>query len=333
MKQKLSVMIVSLLLFVSFFAVSVIAEETNGEDIESSDVVSSDEVEVLEEEEIEDILPDLEEELAELKKTEVEDAERGAIFKITHVTISEGFILSGDESNAEFFRGFWSVRRFIEKAESSQDIENKAIKSKKVGSVVIGAGPKKEIFKLEMIDFDSDGASFDLKNKDNEVIGSLDITPKRYDRITLWFGKLSIDSGAYVGKWSVTAAVKTKIIKPRIKRPAAWNIFAFNKRKEANIKEKAQEKILEREGLGKFAKEISGKNLKDINKKERKVVINKVKRNEIRVAQKAKFKIKSEREEIKEKLKDKDNKIKIRKVARDDIKKRIGKNPKISALK
>ena len=295
-KIKLSIVLLSLLLVISLFAISVIAQEdeiVNGDEIEvfdeeeiieSTDMISSDEVEVLEEEDTEEKLPEVEEEINEIENSgEVQDIEKKAIFTITQVTIGEGFVMKSDKSDAELFRGIWVVKRFINKTTNLEDIENKQIESKKFGFVIIGIAEKKEKFKIEMKDFSEENVKFDLKDNAGTVVGSMEIKPKKYARITLWFGTLILNSGKYVGTWDVTAISKTKIIKPKIRKPPVWNIFAFKQRSEAAIKERVQEKIFEREGLGEFIKENREKNLEKLSESKRTAVINKKERFEKRI--------------------------------------------------
>ena len=72
-------------------------------------------------------------------------------------------------------------------------------------------------------------------------------------------------------------------IKPKIRKPPVWNIFAFKQRSEAAIKERVQEKIFEREGLGEFIKENREKNLEKLSESKRTAVINKKERFEKRI--------------------------------------------------
>ena len=220
---------------------------------------------------------------------EIEEAEKKAMFGITHVTIGTGFVMKSDESNAEFFRGTWIVKRLIPKTNNLEDAENAEIESKKFGFVVIGVAEEKEKFRLEMTEFTEENVKFDLKDKTGAIVGSLEIKPKKYERITLWFGTLVLDAGNHIGSWSITAATKTRIIKPEIKRPPIWNIFAFKARREAAIKEKLQEKMFKREGLAEFAKENKGKDFKEIKKEERRFRVDKEGMIRERIEERARF--------------------------------------------
>ena len=283
--MRFSVIIVSLFLFMSMFAVNVLAQDDEVESsldsdvVEAADVISSDEVEILEEEEVDEVLPEYEE---VEEPEEVKEAEKRAIFGLTRVTIGEGFVVKDDESDAEFFRGIWVVKRLIERTGNLEEAENQEIKSKKFGFVVIGVAEEKEKFRLEMTDFSEESIKFDLKDNTGAVVGSMEIKPKRYPRLTLWFGSLTLNSGSYAGTWDVTAVSKTKVIKPRIKRAGWWNIFAFRQRRETKIKEKLEEKLFEREGLGKFIRENKGRDLRKIKREKRKVVIDRKERLEKR---------------------------------------------------
>ncbi len=303
---RFSVIVLSLLLITSIFAASVIAQDDEDESedltddtenieitaeedvVEGTDVISSDEVVVLEEEEVEEELPEYEEDTAEDEEVEeIEETEKKAIFGLTRVTIGEGFVMKSDESDAEFFRGMWVVKRFIERTANSEEINESDIQTEKFGYVVIGVAEEKEKFKIEMTEFSNESVQFDIKNNAGTIVGSMEIKPKRYDRITLWFGTLILNSGSYAGDWSVTAVSKTKIVKPEIKKVAAWKVFAVKQRREAKIKEKAQERMLEEEGLGEFAKEQKGKDLSKIGAEKRTAMINKAQRIEKRIEAKA----------------------------------------------
>lgn len=294
--NKVIVSLLSLLLLVSFFASNVVAQDENDKlidteesVIEGADVISSDEVVILEEDEVEEELPEIEEEIKEIEESEeVQEIERKSMFTITRVTVGEGFVMKDDESDAEFFRGTWIVKRFINKTANLEDIENQQIESKKFGFVVIGVAEEKEKFKIEMTDFSEESVTFDLKEKTGTVVGNMEIKPKRYNRITLWFGSLTLDSGEYMGVWSVTAVSKTKIVKPEIKKISAWKVFAVKQRKEAKIKEKLQERMFEREGIGEFAKEQKGKDISELEKDKRNIVIDKEERIRERIKERAK---------------------------------------------
>ena len=286
-KMKFSAIIISLILLMGLFTVGfVVAEETSDSDdiLEESDVMSSDELEVLEEDEVEDELPEYDDDLED-----IEESERENIFKLTHVTIGTGFVMKSDESDAQFFRGTWVVRRLIPKTENLEEIEKANIESKKFGFVVIGVAEEKEKFRIEMAEFTETNVKFDVKDKTGTIVGSLEITPKKYERITLWFGTLTLDSGSYAGSWSVTAATKTRMIKPRIRRPPRWNLFAFKQRREAEIQERAQERIFEREGLGEFARENKGKDFREITKEKRRSRVDKKGRVRERIEARTRF--------------------------------------------
>jgi len=276
---KLSV-ILSLLLVISFFATSVFAQENEVEIVseevtESTDVLSSDEVEVFEEEEIGEELPETEEDIKEIEEEEgIEEIEKRAMFGITRVTIGEGFVVKDDDSDAQFFRGVWIVKKFIERTANLEDIENREIEKKDFGFVVIGIAEEKEKFRIEMAEFIEESVKFNLKDNTGNVVGNMEIKPKKYRKITLWYGDLTLNSGKYLGTWDITAVSKTKIVKPRIERPAAWNIFALRKRREAKIKEEIQQRILENEGLGEFARAIKGKDLSKLEENERIIAVN-----------------------------------------------------------
>lgn len=282
-----------------------ISEESVAEEI---DVISSNEIEVIDEEQLTGELPEYKEDV-EIPQ-EIQEAEKKATFGITHVTIGTGFVITSDESNAEFFRGIWAVKRLLH-ANTSKEAENAEIESKRFGFVAIGVGDKKERFKLEAKDFSEESISFDLKDKTGNVAGTLLLKPKKYERLTLWFGELILDSGNYVGTWSVTAIAMTKIIRPKIARPVIWNIFAGGQRKKAVISEKIQERLFEKEGMGKFIKEKAAKNLIKVKKAERTFIVKKAEIVKKRIEDTKKLK-----PEIREK---------IIKEAKEAVKKRIQK--------
>ncbi len=249
------------------------AAEESEEGVE--DEIGSGEVEIIEEDEVSQEIEDAEE-ASEITKTTEE--EKKAIFRLTKVTTGRGFVMKDDESDAQFFRGTWIVRRIIEKPlipEDLAEIKGNAIKSKRFGFIVIGTGKEKEKFGIRIKNFSEDKVLFDLIDKNGNLAGSMEITPKRYEKITLWFGNINLDSGNYAGKWLVTAVSKTIILKPRIERPPIWNIFAFKQRREAALKEKLQEKLFEREGLGAFVKAHKKelRDLKNLSKEKRKIQI------------------------------------------------------------
>ncbi len=261
MKNKTLTLFLTFILLVSVLPLNILAQEDN---IGEIDVIETSEIEVVGEDEIED-----EEEIEELE--EITEDEKGAIFRLSRVTTAGGFIMKDDESDAQFFRGRWIVRRFVEKADNLADVDENNIKTNRFGFVVIGVGNEKEKFKIRLKENSEEEVIFNLLNREGENAGELKLTPKKYERITLWFGTLTLNSGNYNGEWSITAVAKTKIIIPKIIRPSRWNIFAFKERREAELKERLQEKILEKEKLGEFAKRIKGKNLRDLDETERRI--------------------------------------------------------------
>ncbi len=321
-RMKIIPLTLSLFLLASIFAAGIIAEEDGtlssnvvSVEVDGGEVIASDEVEILAEDELEEALPEYDEDIDELEEVkEAEEMEKEAIFYITRVTVGTGFIMKEDESDAEFFRGVWVVRRFSKGVSDLDNPNEGGIVSKRFGYVVVGVKDEKERFKLEMVNFSSESVMFSLLDKEGNVAGSLSIKPKRYDRITLWFGDLSINSGAYAGEWGVTAVSKTKIIKPQIVKPSKWNIFAFKKRKEAALKEKLQERLLEEEGLGDFVRENKGKlgNIRKIEAGKRIVRVERAKRIRERI------------------IADKDlQSIEDLKIDRDDLKRAIEKRGEI----
>ena len=255
---------------------------------EEDEVLISDEVEILEEGEE---LSEVEEETTELEEIEesdeIKEIERRAIFALTRVTIGEGFVVKNDDSDAAFFRGMWIVKKFINKTANLEEIENAEIEIKKSGFIVLGLAEEKEKFRIEITESDNnESITFNIKDNTGAVVGDMKIKPKKYNRLTLWFGNLTLNSGKYIGTWKISAVAKTKIIKPEVKKPAAWRIFAFKQRKEAVIKEKIQERVFENEGLGTFIKEKRLENFGKINKSERKVEINKKEKLEEKLKEK-----------------------------------------------
>jgi len=234
--------------------------------LEETDVVSSNEVEVTEPE---ILSQDIGEELKDagvLEEIKVQNS-------ITHLTIAEGFIITSDKSKAELFRGLWLVKKFIESNDLNSINESK-IGKKKWGFVEISKGNKKEKFKLEIKEFSNQSLRFELKNMQGNPAGNLFIQSKEYERLTLLFGNLTINSGDYAGMWDVTAISKTKIIKPRIEKPKAWNIFAFGKKKKAEIAEKIQQKLFEDEGLKNITQEKIMQKLEALKERERTFEVN-----------------------------------------------------------
>lgn len=296
--MKLSFVILLFLLLTSaFFSIAIAQENETSSDsddilyeegiIEETDILEPDVVEILEEDEIEESIPEYEEDIADIPE-DIKEAERRAFYKITHVTIGNGFVMKEDESNAVFFRGMWLVTRIIEKPVDLKDAEMAKIESKKFGFIVLGSGENKQRYRIEIKSFDDESAEFDVKTIEGETIGTLLLNPKRYETLTLWFGNLKLDSGNYPGEWRVTAISRTKIIKPKIKKPPVWNIFAFKSRKEAAIKERLQERVFEREGLGDFIKEKANQDFKKMGKIERRRIVNTKTKLEKRLADKEK---------------------------------------------
>ena len=308
MKKQIFTFMFLMLMF-SIFAVS--AQEDSSEVDEfiedSVDVLGSDEVEVYEEGEDSIELEEFEE------VSEYEEVEEGKqeISSLTRVTVGKGFVLSSDESRGEFFQGVWAVKNFIAENEEGEDIENLVIKRKEFGFVKIGIGKDKEKYRLRKQIFDEEGLAFDLISKDGEVAGSLVISPQRYETFTLWRGELKIDSGNYADAWDVTTIARTKVIKPKIDKPAAWNIFARGQRKKAKIREKVQERLFEKEGMGDFIRENKGRDFSRIDLKDRKFLISQKERVQKRVEEndrlKDKYKELREKEiERREKFDEKD---------------------------
>ena len=241
-----------------------------GEEFEETEVIGSDYVEILDELELEESNLEIEEILEE------DDMEDDSFFKIRQVTYAKGFIVKEDDSDADVFRGLWIVERMIEETDTTS-VEEAEIKSRKFGYVLLGAGERREKLKLELTEFGEDFAMFNLLDKEGNVVGLLDLKPKKYERIKLWFGTITIKSGNYEGTWDVSSIAKTKIIRPKIEKPSIWNIFARGQRQRAEIQERVEEILLEREGLDKDAISEVRQNFEGIQEK-RIVEINRAKR-------------------------------------------------------
>lgn len=328
---KINIFFVILFLIVSLFAVSVIAQsndsvnsisvnsEDTGLNINSEDVfntLESGEIDIVTKDNKEVIDNVTSEVLDEIEK-EIEVGNGNSIFGMSQVTIGEGFILNDDESNAEFFKAIWVLKKFVKDVPDTENVSEVKIGQKDIGYVIIGRGDSKERFKVEFknYDFNSSKIIFDLFNKDKNFVGTLEIKSKRYDRITLWFGTLILDnnSGDYVGTWKVTAVSKSKIIKSKIDRPSSWNIFAFKSRRDAKFKEHIQERLFEDEG---FDQNITKSELRRLdNEGERehsKIKVRRRERKEIRENKRERFKEireneREKRKEIRENEKERKN--------------------------
>ena len=204
--------------------------------------------------------------------------EKNAFFRLTKVTTGIGFIIKEDKSDAQFFRGTWIVRKSAEKPKNAKDINSSKITTRRFGFVIVGIGDGKERFRIRVENATEEKIVFRLSDRNDTNIGSLELMPKIYNEITLWFGTLTLNSGNYIGNWSITASARTKIIKPLIRRPSRWNIFAFGERRKAALEEKIQERMFEREGMKKFAEEIRGKKLADISKDKRMDILDRASR-------------------------------------------------------
>jgi hypothetical protein len=333
--------------------------DTDEDVIEEVDVIGSGEIEITNETEVSS---ELGEEFEEVEEEFEEIEEEGGIIGITYVTHAEGFVIKDDESNAEFFRGFMVVKKFIEKTEEIEDVEKKEIKSKNVGNIVLGVANTKEKFKIKMKEFNESFVNFDLTDEAGNIVGSAELKPRRYERVTLWFGNLKINSGMYAGDWSINSVAKTKVIKPKIEKPAFWNPFAFGRRKEAAIEEKVEERMFEREGMEEFVQKYKGKNVEEINAEERRFILNKERKFEGKVKdewmkeRKEEFKNQEENWEIKKseleeefnrrkeelktswkdervKLSEREEGVKLKNVERTKIKREYVKNNDLKEIK
>jgi len=247
---------------------NVVSQENDTNNIEDKNIenMGTDNVEIINERQI----PNNESDgLKNLTSSEIK-----AFFRLTRVTTGLGFVIKDDKSDAQFFRGTWIVRKSVEKPKNTESINNTNIKTRRFGFVTIGVREEKETFRMSVENATEEKIIFKLLNKEGNIAGNLELTPKRYKRITLWFGTLTINSGNYTGEWSVTASARTKIIKSKIERPSRWNIFAFGERRKAALEDKIQERMFEKEGMKKFGESIRGKRLSEISKDKRIAVIN-----------------------------------------------------------
>lgn len=268
-KEKLISSIFIMILTISIISTLTLAQEHVEE---STDLIGSDEIEIIdEEEENEDEEESDLEEIEELIEEEIKE-EKDHFYKIKKITQAKGFIISTNGEQAEFFKGKWIVRKFIE--ENTNDIENAEVKTKSYGTISLGHANLKKHYKLELVIFDDEGIEFNVYNREKTKVGTLFLQPKKYDSITLWYGDLVLDSGNYIGSWSITATAKTQIVKSKINKPSRWNIFARSQRKNAILKEKFEEKLLDEEGLSEFTREHKGKDIKKIEIKKRTFKIN-----------------------------------------------------------
>ncbi len=286
-KNKFTILFLSLILLASVFTI-VIAQENQinkGSENQSSNEISQEDNTIeIEDQNMQDMGTNNVEVVSEnqIGNNESDDlenltnSEKKAFFRLTRLTTGLGFVIKTDKSDAQFFRGSWIVRKSAEKPRNAENINNTKIKIRRFGFITIGVREKKERFKIKIENATEEKIIFKLLNKKGDISGNLELTPKKYKSITLWFGTLNINSGNYIGEWSITASAKTKIIKSRIERPSKWNIFAFKERRKAILEDKIQERMFEKEGMKKFGKEIRGKRLSEISKDRRVAVINRV---------------------------------------------------------
>ncbi len=163
------------------------------------------------------------------------------IIGMKKVTLTEGWIVSKNNSNAQILTGLWISGTYA-KANASQvkqtRDQNKGNKTKikeelkKIstetillahGRIHIGFGSDMEKFRLFKKGITNNSASFyvipinnnaaDENEAKNLSIGIFEVTNKKYPSLTLWNGKLVINSGKYSGEWTVSTASKTKLLK------------------------------------------------------------------------------------------------------------------------
>lgn len=234
---KYSSIILSLVLILSVLPV-VLADDS----FQESDVIGSDNVEIVTD------LQEADDSMEVQELLEDDDLNEDGALHVWQVTYGRGFIVKDDESNADVFRGLWIADRMVENA-AITDAASANISLRRFGYIMLGAGERHEKFKLEMTSFSNESVSFNVLNSDGNTAGTLELKPKKYTWIKLWFGTLTLNEGNYAGTWSVSAIANTRIVKPKIEKPAWWNIFAGNQRKRAEIQEQIQERILQNEGL------------------------------------------------------------------------------------
>jgi len=160
---KINIFFVILFLIVSLFAVSVIAQsndsvnsisvnsEDTGLNINSEDVfntLESGEIDIVTKDNKEVIDNVTSEVLDEIEK-EIEVGNGNSIFGMSQVTIGEGFILNDDESNAEFFKAIWVLKKFVKDVPDTENVSEVKIGQKDIGYVIIGRGDSKERCKVE----------------------------------------------------------------------------------------------------------------------------------------------------------------------------------------
>jgi hypothetical protein len=244
-KKIFSLLIAFLLTVITLLAASVFAQEKQETTLQATSVSDlqapsiSEVVEVSDISEAKEAVPELEEAGESLPE----------FYWLVTATIADGFVLKADETDARLFRGVWIVSRGIEKAIEKAE-ENLTIEKKEFGVIEIGFGAEKEKFRIRFVSKTDDSIKFNVNKLGEEIlVGSLTLKPKNYSSITIWYGELNLNEGSYQGTWKLTAVSKTKIIKPVMRKPAAWNIFAIRERREAKLRERIEEKVLEIEKL------------------------------------------------------------------------------------
>ena len=167
-----------------------------------------------------------------------EDA-RAVAFKTA--TLGEGWIISSDNTKAEFLRGFWVSRNYLNVSNSEvQEIIQKNTDKEKAkeeisklsskmltngfGRIYIGSGKNFENLKLVKKELTNESASFyvipinqkyklDKIELANTSIGTLELEKKQYPSLTLWVGKLILTNGSHSGEWNAELASTTSTLK------------------------------------------------------------------------------------------------------------------------
>ncbi|MFH1249185.1 MAG: hypothetical protein V1660_03465 [archaeon] len=211
-------------------------------------------------------------------------------FGMTRVTVGDGFAISSNNTRAERISAFWVSGRYISidpgivknltrqykgqpevlKAELAKLATDKVV-VKATGQISIGIGKDKEKFKLLKKDITNTSVTFylfpintnlaELKDAAEDVItaksvGTLKLDATVYPHLTLWKGDLTINSGAYVGIWSVSASSDSKVItQQNIKKVKENNGKAYGlENKEGN----KTDKNIDKENQGKNLKQKQG---------------------------------------------------------------------------
>lgn len=145
----------------------------------------------------------------------------------TKVNLGSGWGLTTDNKNAEMMRIVWATKSYksgeaqIKNKSNVIKKDNSNVSYSSFGRFFISISGHMEKFKLVKKEISDNRVSFYVlpvnkgyigsEEAKNASIGTLTLNKKQYTHMVLWNGKLTLDSGNYVGDWSVSLASKTRI--------------------------------------------------------------------------------------------------------------------------